>query len=106
MMRWLEEYELKHVEFQRCIESFRFMRVAWATLAAKSPEPGRAAFANRQSSVYRELQFDAEHLFKSKGLAEIVSCTTGDMNALVEVIREFRRKELGWLTELARAPTS
>jgi hypothetical protein len=103
-MRWLEEYELKHVEFHRCIESFRFMRVAWSSLAAKSLNPGQSAFASRQSSVYRELQLDAEHLFKSKGLAEFVECVAGDMDAFVKAVREFRRRELGWLTELGSHP--
>jgi len=102
MMRWIEEYELKHVEFQRCIKSFRTMAGIWATLGDKSADPGRAAFARRQSTVYRELQTDAERLYHLKGLEEFVKCDPDDLETLLRTVREFRRKELGWLMELAK----
>jgi hypothetical protein len=101
-MRWIEEYELKHIEFHRCIKSFQYMHTVWSSLAERSVAPSRAAFARHQSTLYRELQLEAQCLFTLKGLPEFVNCDPWDLGNMLNVVREFRQKELGWLTELAR----
>ena len=45
MMRWLEEYEIKHVEFDRCIKAYSTMSSVWMELADKHSHTGYRAFA-------------------------------------------------------------
>jgi hypothetical protein len=105
-MCWIEEYELKHMEFHRCVRSFRHMRTVWNLLAENSVKPGQATFARYQSSVYRELQLETQRLLTLKGLPEFVKCDLWDIETLLNAVREFHQKELGWLTELARGTAS
>lgn len=66
MMRWLEEFELKHVEFMRSIKSFERMSSVWAELASKTPLPGNAAFARKQSETFKTLSKDASDWFSRR----------------------------------------
>jgi hypothetical protein len=98
MQRWLEEFELKHIEMRRCIESYQTMSLTWTTLATKSTLPGPAAFARRQAEIYNRLHSDALSLFMNKGEPCFVNTP---QFGLVKAILNFREQELGWLTQLA-----
>jgi hypothetical protein len=76
MMRWMEEFELKHAEFVRCIRSFQFMSVTWEQMASKATDPGYAAFGRQQADTYRVLCEDAEKLVTQHGEARFVKPVT------------------------------
>jgi len=98
MQRWMEEFEMKHAEFIRCIETFRTMQQAWGTVAKRCTHPGYAAFARRQSDMYLTLREDAESLFKLKGEPRFSGIS--DIKSLIPVVRQFRESELAWLNAL------
>jgi hypothetical protein len=102
-MRWLEEFELKHMEFIRCIRSFNTMHTVWNAIGKKATKPGPAAFAFRQSTFYRDLHDDAKGWFIRKGERRFVQLVDGVDNVadFVRTARQFRKQELGWLTQMA-----
>lgn len=68
MYRWLEQFELKHAEFERVIRSFDYSVKAW-TSAANSQSPdqiavGMTEVANRHASVYQALAVTARNLYE------------------------------------------
>jgi hypothetical protein len=98
MMRWLEEFELKHVEFIRCINSFQTMATTWVVVAEKETRDGYAAYARLQSSIFHQLRQEAECLFQKNaepGLRE-----ARDDSNLLGGIQRLRKRELGWLWEM------
>lgn len=99
MQRWLEEFELKHVEFMRCIKSFLTMSETWCALSLEADLPGNVAFAKRQSLIYRQLHDDAKSLFVK--VAEPRFRQLSEQN-FVELIRKFREVDLGWLAKYDR----
>jgi hypothetical protein len=96
MMRWLEEFELKHVEFVRCISSFRAMATAWGSIADGETRGGYAAFARHQSHIFCNLHDDAVRLFEKNAEPGLRAAK----DDLVEGIRKLRKRELGWLWKL------
>jgi hypothetical protein len=98
-MRWLEEYELKHMEFIRCIKSFETMRALWGTMAKHHAKPGYAAFARRQASTYKDLRDDAISRFKHVGNPNLLA--RGDTSSFVQAVLGLREKHLSWLTAAA-----
>jgi hypothetical protein len=98
-MRWLEEFELKHVEFMRCIKSFETMRAIWGTISKRHDKPGYAAFAQRQADMYEDLRDDAISRFKHVANPRLLR---GDIRSLTQAISEFRRDQLSWLFEAAK----
>lgn len=109
-MRWLEEFELKHIEFIRCIGSFNTMHSIWDTMANAATQPGPAAFARRQATVYCNLRDDAKRWFAQKGEQRFVSSIQdghgGSATSLVKAVRQFREHELGWLARMAQSGMS
>jgi hypothetical protein len=102
MSRWLEEFELKHIEFIRCIRSFQTMHFAWAAMASKAVGAGRTAFARRQSTMYLDLHNEAKDWFARKGETRFVNLANYyDTTSFVDAVRQFRERELGWLIALA-----
>ena len=99
MMRWLEEFELKHMEFIRCIKSFESMRAIWGTIANRHTGLGYSAFAHRQSSMYSDLREDAISRFKHVGNPELIK---GDTPSFIKAVQEFREKQLSWLIDSAK----
>lgn len=93
-MRWLEEFELKHVDFVRCIKSFEKMRSVWLDLAGSASLPGDSAFARKQASTYYVLHRDASAWFLKTAEPRFLSMTE---ETLVETISDFRAQELSWL---------
>ena len=96
-MRWMEEFELKHMEITRCIRSFRTMSEVWEGIASKSEKPGYGAFARRQSDIYSRLCKDAEELFAKHAEPQFVYPET----TLIDALCTFREEELSWFRELA-----
>jgi hypothetical protein len=96
MLRWLEDFELKHVEFVRCIRYFESMHRAWTAMESSCPNsPGYAAFARRQSATFRALKEDAEVWFARAGAPRFVKLSG---RSLAEELKAFRKQELEWLT--------
>jgi hypothetical protein len=96
MMRWIEEFELKHAELARCIRSFDHMSHVWEELAEKDARSGYAEFGRRQASIYRKLCTDASNLFRTHGEEHFVDSKT----TLTDAISTFRKQELSWFTVL------
>lgn len=94
MMRWLEEFELKHVEFMRSIKSFEKMSSVWSILASKSSSPANSALARKQAAIYETLRADASHWFRQTGEPRFLVMTE---HTLVKIITDFREGELSWL---------
>jgi hypothetical protein len=97
MMRWLEEFELKHAEFIRCINGFGAMASAWSTIAAAEARDGYAAFARHQADIYHQLREDAEKLFKKNAEPSLFE----SRDNLIGGIQKLRRQELAWLWRMA-----
>jgi hypothetical protein len=99
MERWLEEFEMKHVELMRCIQFFNHMHSSWASAATKASNPHYSAFANRQSMIYTALHDDAQTWFTRIAAPHFSKLSEDN---LVHTVRDFRKQELGWLTKLAQ----
>jgi hypothetical protein len=97
MMRWLEEFELKHMEFLRCIRSFDTLRSSWSSIEAKEAREAYAAYARRQADTYKRLHDQAQLLFKEN--AEPILYDSRD--DLVTALQDLRKHELGWLWRMA-----
>jgi hypothetical protein len=97
MMRWLEEFELKHVEFVRTIRSFQTLAAAWSTVASRAKDEGRSGFAHRQAAMYQELQRDASRLLTETTEPRF----TGSEEEVIAALHSFRTNELSWLRQLA-----
>jgi hypothetical protein len=96
MMRWLEEFELKHVELIRCITGLRTMEEAWEAIAEAGADDGYAAFARRQSSLYHDLHDDAADLFDLVAAPQL----NQSEEDILQAIQVFHQDELRWLREL------
>jgi hypothetical protein len=102
MLRWMEEFEMKHVEFSRTIRSFLTMTETWTSLAKAAQDEGMAAFARHQAGIYRELYDDSVSIFRQTADPRFVEPDGGD---LLDAIKAFREGELSWLRKLASAPS-
>jgi len=97
MFRWLEQFELKHIEFSRCIKSFDYASSAWLAASKQTARPGYSAFAKRQSRLFTSLRDDATAKFAKYGFPGLGGLSGA---ALVKSLGAFREKELAWLKEL------
>lgn len=93
-MRWLEEFELKHVEFMRSMQYFATMRNIWGQLAVETDNEGTASFCRRQSSIFDGLRESTKVWFNRVAEPRFVNISEEN---LVSVLRDFREHELGWL---------
>ena len=98
-MRWLEEFELKHIEFMRCIKTFETMRAIWGTISKRHDKPGYKAFAQRQANMYSDLRDDALSRFKHVANPNLLR---GDIQSLIQAIWDFRQIQLSWLFEAVK----
>ena len=92
----MEEFELKHVEFARCIRSFDYTKDAWETLSAKCVRPGYGEFARRQADFYKKLHTDVQLLFEKYGEERLVKHKA----TITDAIQDFRDQELSWFRAL------
>jgi hypothetical protein len=99
----MEEFELKHAEFARCIRSFDYTSRSWETLAGTGDaRPGYAEFARRQANHYRELCTGAQSLFEKHGEERFVHPKT----TLVDAVQDFREQELSWFKDITLSSSS
>ena len=98
-LRWLEEFEVKHLEFIRCIRYFDSMSDIWNTLARNEPRSGYRAFAYRQTSTFKDLKKDADTRFRAVGYGPFVR---DDGRGFIKAVEELRVSELSWLTEMVK----
>jgi hypothetical protein len=79
------------------------MHSIWKAIGDKATKPGRAAFAFRQATVYRDLRDDARSWFIRKGESRFVQLVdAADLTtSFISTVRQFREQELGWLTKMA-----
>lgn len=93
-MRWLEEFELKHVEFMRSVQYFDTMREVWGQLAVEADHEGITSFCKRQSCLFDSLRENTKAWFNRVAEPRFVNITEEN---IVSVLRDFREHELGWL---------
>jgi hypothetical protein len=60
MERWREQWEIKLVEFLRCIRSFQKMSETWSSLAARPSSQSHTAYACKKSLMYLQMQDDVQ----------------------------------------------
>jgi hypothetical protein len=81
MERWREEWEVKQADFLRCIRSFGKMADVWQKLSAgaskpegcsRASEPGRTAYANQKSAMFRDMERHAKTTFRNAGYGELI----------------------------------
>lgn len=98
MYRWLEQAEIKHVQFVRLVTSFRRMGDVWERLAdVHKSDAGKQTFALKQSAIFRSREKDACSTFYSCGLPDLLPrsvamiTTKGVIAELCDLSREHRR---------------
>lgn len=110
MFRWLEQLEMKMVDFARCHTTFHRMAEVWETLATeKQSLVGFSGFAHRQSSLFKGLKLDLERKFKvalqsirNNGLAiwdveDLASLA--DFTVVRQHVAKFRSQQLKWMLD-------
>ena len=104
-LRWLEQFELKHIEFTRCIKYFDHFSKIWSAISSTEPKLGHRAFANKQATMFYDMKTAANTRFLRVGYKDFVGIDGADFIAAVE---KFREEEFLWLTSLAegRSQTS
>jgi hypothetical protein len=60
MERWREQWEIKLIEFLRCIRSFSTMADTWTALATKQQSKSHQAYAKKSASMYLGLRAEVE----------------------------------------------
>jgi hypothetical protein len=101
----MEEFELKHVEFIRCIRSFDKMSLIWEQLASNATRSGYAEFARHQADIYSELHCDAKALFAKHGEPQfVIAGESSTLTTFFNAVEAFRDDELGWFKKIAGIP--
>lgn len=96
----MEQFELKHIEFIRCIKYFDTMSSVWSNLGLKTPDASESSFAKRQSSTYLTLRDDASKWFFKVAAPRFRSMTENNM---IQMVIDFRHEELAWMGEYVLA---
>lgn len=98
MYRWLEQAEIKHVQFVRLVTSFRRMGDVWERLADEhKSDSGRQTFALRQSAIFKSRENEACSTFYSCGLPDLLPRSVAKITTkevipeLCQLSREHRR---------------
>ncbi|RXW19693.1 hypothetical protein EST38_g6158 [Candolleomyces aberdarensis] len=92
MERWREQWEVKLVEFLRCIRSFDTMSQTWTTLATRQSSSSYAAFARKKALMYKQMAGDVQTAFRGIQLKEPTIYSPGEN--IVQFIVRHRRVEL------------
>ncbi|THU85187.1 hypothetical protein K435DRAFT_869548 [Dendrothele bispora CBS 962.96] len=98
MYRWMEEFELKHAEFERTISHFRAMSSAWKSLAGTNDNLGHVASASRKAAMFTDLAEDALICFRKVGHPDFVDRPDGLI--LADRVAEWRSCQLSWMKAL------
>ena len=97
MLRWLEELELKHLEFLRTIKAFDTMSGIWNSMSSIQLHSGYAAFARRQASYLTDLRDDARRRYRSASAEAFLNSTEA---TFVADVTKFREQELLWFNDI------
>lgn len=103
MMRWLEEIEVKQIEFLRCTRYFDYLRQIWESIAGGERRPGYAAYARKQQATYSSLYNDALYRCRKVVDPKIVGSQNGTQ--LVAAVNDHRSNELEWFFSACGSPT-
>lgn len=98
MYRWMEQFEMKHAEFERTISFFNMMATTWSQLAQKASQPGFVAYANRHAAMYTDLTNDADIRYKQIGHPDFINLREGRI--LADAVAEWRTRWLAWMGPL------
>lgn len=111
--RWLEQYELKHVEFIRCRDAHTFAGQSWLHVAqpgsSESRSPGFYAYARRQAAMHKQLAQVANKKYRQA----LKKCGDGSLGAvpgvsdgrtLLSAVQEFRVQVFKWMSEYKIRP--
>ncbi|KAF6748307.1 hypothetical protein DFP72DRAFT_760226, partial [Ephemerocybe angulata] len=93
MERWREQWEIKLVEFLRCIRSFTKMSDVWKTLSDRTSDMSYAIYANKKSAMYMQMAGDVKASLKSLQSDEPTTYIDGE--DLVRYITRHRELEIG-----------
>ncbi|KAF6746393.1 hypothetical protein DFP72DRAFT_1152449 [Ephemerocybe angulata] len=93
MERWREQWEVKLIEFLRCIRSFTKMSDVWKSLSDRSSDTSYAIYANKKSAMYMQMAGNVKVSFLSLQSDEPTTYIEGEN--LVEYITRHRELEIG-----------
>lgn len=88
MHHWLEQWEIKHAEFEQCIRSFKTLDDVWTTISKAQTLPGHAAYARKQAHIYKMLQSEASKHYKDVGEQSLRQRAEGE--SLADAITKWR----------------
>jgi hypothetical protein len=88
MLRWLEQLEIKHAEFERVVKYFTSLSEVWSTVAAKSISSGGMAFARSQVSMYAGMASEADRRYTSTAIERLRKRVPGCL--LSDAVEQFR----------------
>lgn len=88
MYRWMEQFEVKHAEFEWTISFFSTMATTWAQLAQKASQPGFVAYPNQHAAMYTDLANDADVCYKQIGHPDFIKLQGGRI--LAYAVAEWR----------------
>ncbi|KAE9395066.1 hypothetical protein BT96DRAFT_826785 [Gymnopus androsaceus JB14] len=103
LYRWMEQFELKHAEFERTIWFFRTMGRVWDAMAQKALTPGSTAYAKHHSAIFTDLANNAEKSYKKIAHPDFIDLADGQI--LADAVAQWREKWLAWMTLLVCTPT-
>lgn len=102
--RWLEQIEIKHAEFMRCIKSFEKMKQVWTSLAeyhSDDSRPGHVAYARQKAAMYGRMQQECTTRYNSCGVPILVRKNVVD-STLADRVALYRQQEEAWMADMVR----
>ena len=94
MNRWLEQLEIKHAEFERCIRYFTYISETWFQMAKLyACGSGKAAYARRVACIYSKMASDCEFRYKRTGVKALLP-KQDNPSPLADCINDFWAQEL------------
>ncbi|KAJ2914357.1 hypothetical protein MD484_g6063, partial [Candolleomyces efflorescens] len=92
MERWREQWEIKLIEFLRCIRSFDTMSETWTSLAARHSSPSHTAYARKKGLMYQQMCDEVKVAFATIQAKEPTPYQTGE--DIVHFVIRHRQVEL------------
>ena len=98
MYRWMEQFELKHVEFHCTVNFFKRIAHDWTELATSSTLPGFSAYASKHAAMFTDLANDTDFHFKQVGHPDFVNLP--ETTRLADAVGVWRTKWLQWMVPM------
>ncbi|KAK7026078.1 hypothetical protein VNI00_015724 [Paramarasmius palmivorus] len=99
MYRWMEQFEIKHAEFERTIAHFKKMEEVWISMATRGTTSGHSAHAFHQGVVFRNLAAQALARYQSVCHPSFAHRDRGTM--LADKVLEWRNEQLRWMDDMS-----